>query len=91
MFKILLLYLLIVNGIGFRLMYLDKGKAKKGQWRIPERALWNAAILGGATGCWVGMKLFHHKTRHLQFKYGFPLLAIIDIILICFFRFSLRH
>lgn len=63
-------------------MFVDKEKVKKGKWRVPEATLWKMSLLGGALGSWVGSVIFRHKTKHFQFKFGLPLLAIIQIILI---------
>ena len=74
-----LLWLLAVNAAGFLLMGLDKWKAKRGAWRIPEKTLFTAALLGGTVGVMAGMKTFHHKTRHAQFKYGLPVLLALQL------------
>ena len=65
--KILLLYLLIINAAGFLLMLIDKWKAKKNLWRIPEWVLFTAAAVGGSVGTVAGMYLFRHKTKHWYF------------------------
>lgn len=75
----LLLWLLSINAVGFLLMGLDKWKAKRGAWRIPEKTLFTAAVLGGTVGVMAGMKTFRHKTRHGQFKYGLPALLAIQV------------
>lgn len=66
--KFLIVYLLIINIIGIYIMYSDKEKAKHGQFRIREATLWRVAFLGGAIGTTIGMKWFHHKTKHTSFK-----------------------
>ena len=68
--------------IDFALMGLDKGKARRDDWRIPERILWAFALLGGGPGGFLGMRCFRHKTRHWYFRYGFPLLALLDLALL---------
>ncbi|WP_284036145.1 DUF1294 domain-containing protein [Neobacillus sp. 114] len=73
--------IMAINIVSFSLMGVDKSRAKKHQYRIRERTLWLAALFGGAVGATVGMYFFRHKTKHLQFKIGFPILAIIDVIL----------
>ncbi|MGJ7912782.1 DUF1294 domain-containing protein [Neobacillus sp. LXY-1] len=78
---IVLITYLIINLIGFIIMGVDKKKAEKHQYRIPERTLWLVALFGGAIGTTAGMQLFRHKTKHASFKFGFPLLAIIELIL----------
>ena len=73
------LYLLAVNLAAFVLMGADKRKARRGAWRISERALFLPALLGGALGGVLGMRTFHHKTRHWYFRWGFPLLLVLQI------------
>ncbi|RTR29652.1 DUF1294 domain-containing protein [Robertmurraya yapensis] len=73
----LLYYILFINLIGVIVMYADKQKARKNEYRIPEKTLWLVAVLGGAIGTTIGMKWFRHKTKHASFKWGFPALAII--------------
>ena len=65
--RIILLYLIIVNAAGFLLMLVDKYKAKKKAWRIPEATLFLFAIFGGSLGSTLGMFAFRHKTRHWYF------------------------
>lgn len=63
---------MIMNILAFCLMGIDKHRARTRQWRIPERVLFGAALLGGSAGAWAGMYLFHHKTRHWYFVVGMP-------------------
>ena len=77
----MLIYLLIVNAAGFILMLTDKIKAKKHLWRIPETTLFLAAILGGSAGCLLGIYAFRHKTKHLSFTLGMPLILAVQIVL----------
>jgi len=79
---LVLLYLIIVNAAGFLLMLVDKLKAKGGFWRIPEATLIGVACIGGSIGALVGMYLFRHKTRHMKFTLGIPLILIAQIGLI---------
>lgn len=79
--KFFLIYLLIVNAVGFLLMLTDKHKARKNLWRIPESTLLMAAVLGGSVGCLAGMYTVRHKTRHLKFTLGIPLILILQISL----------
>lgn len=80
-----LLYLIIINAAGFLLMLADKLKARHGAWRIPEATLMGIAATGGSIGALLGMYLFRHKTRHIKFTVGIPLILIAQIILIlCF-------
>ena len=76
------IYLLVINLLGFFAMGLDKHKAKKGKWRIPEKTLFLLAILGGSLGTTIGMHVFHHKTKHWYFKFGMPLIFVIQMILL---------
>lgn len=75
-------YLLFINLIGFALMGIDKHKAKKHLWRIPEKTLFLAAILGGSVGTLAGMHTFHHKTRHWYFVIGMPAILILQAALV---------
>lgn len=79
---ILSIYFIIINLIGFLSMYLDKYKAKKHLWRIPEATLFIIAIIGGSIGSILGMRVFHHKIRHWYFVYGMPAILIIQIALV---------
>ena len=72
--KLLYSYLLIINAAGFLLMLVDKWKAKKNRWRIRESTLLIVAALGGSVGSLAGMYLFRHKTLHLKFTVGIPLI-----------------
>lgn len=81
-FQLLSVYLLAVNVLLFALMGIDKYKAKRGLWRIPEKTLFLTAALGGSIGGILGMQLFHHKTRHNSFKFGFPAILIAQLALI---------
>ena len=71
---ILLVYLVLVNAAGLLFMFVDKQKAQRGQWRIPEATLMLTAAIGGSVGSLLGMYLFRHKTRHLKFTLGIPLI-----------------
>ncbi len=74
------LYLLAVNLAAFMLMGADKRRARRGAWRISEKALFLPAALGGAFGGVLGMRVFHHKTRHWYFRLGFPLLLFVQLL-----------
>lgn len=80
------IYLLIVNIVGFAMMGIDKQKAIRGAWRIPEASLFTAAILGGSIGCILGMQLFRHKTKHWYFKYGMPAILILQLIILLYIK-----
>ena len=77
--NIILGYLLAVNITSFLLYGIDKYKAKKGQWRISEATLLLMAVIGGSIGAWAGMRLWHHKTMHKKFKYGIPIIIILQV------------
>ncbi len=85
----IIIYLLIINLIGFLAMGIDKLKAKKDWWRIPEGTLLMIAILGGGIGSILGMYTFRHKTKKLKFTVGMPTILISEIALIiyCFIKF----
>ena len=83
--KYLLIYLGIINLIGLFSMFLDKQKAKRGKWRIPEKTLFLLAVIGGSLGTTLGMHVFRHKTKHWYFKFGMPFILIVQIILIIYF------
>ena len=77
---LLLVYLLLVNAAGFLLMLVDKIKAKRNLWRIPEKTLMGVAIIGGSIGAIAGMKLFRHKTKHEKFYIGLPVILTLQIV-----------
>ena len=77
-------FLLSVNVIAFFMYGIDKWKAKKDKWRTSEATLLWLAIIGGSIGAWLGMKVWHHKTMHKKFRYGLPLIIIVQIALIIF-------
>ena len=77
--NIILYYLLAVNIATFFLYGIDKYKAKKGQWRISEATLLLMAVIGGSIGAWAGKRLWHHKTMHKKFKYGIPIIIILQV------------
>jgi len=72
-------YILVINGISLSLMYIDKRKARRKEYRISERTLWTVSFIGGALGAFAGMKWFRHKTKHNQFKWGLPALSIAEL------------
>ena len=78
---ILIYYLLIINALAFLLMLTDKRRARKNAWRIPEATLLGVAALGGSLGAVMGMRLFRHKTLHLKFSVGLPLMLALHITL----------
>ena len=85
----LCMYGVMINAAGFILFGIDKHRAKKRQWRIPEKSLFLLAFLGGSLGCLLGMRIFHHKTRHQRFVIGIPailcLQAVVGMMLVLYF------
>lgn len=79
--KFLTFYFIIMSIITFLLMYIDKNRAIKGQWRIPEATLINLSILGGGIGTYMGMYIFRHKTRHPKFTIFIPITIILNLFL----------
>ena len=79
MIALLLFCIIGVNVITFVVYGIDKLKAKKGKWRVPETTLLLLAIVGGSVGAWCGVKVWHHKTMHLKFKYGIPLIMAVQV------------
>lgn len=80
--KYFFLYLAIINAAGFLSMLVDKQKARKGAWRIPERQLLTIAAIGGSLGSFLGMQIFRHKTKHPKFYIGIPVLLAIHVGLV---------
>ena len=78
---IILIYILIINVVTFFVYGIDKYKAKHAKWRIPEATLLLLAAIGGSIGAWCGMKVWHHKTMHKKFKYGVPVIFILQVVL----------
>ena len=85
----LVYYLLAINAVAFIMYGIDKYKAKKAKWRIPEATLLLLAVLGGSIGAWMGMKVWHHKTMHKKFKYGIPAILLIQIALMAYLHMNL--
>ena len=82
-------YLLAINAVAFIMYGIDKYKAKKDKWRIPEVTLLLLAVVGGSIGAWMGMKVWHHKTMHKKFKYGIPAILLIQIALMTYLHVNL--
>lgn len=72
-------YLILINAAGLLIMLIDKQKARRGAWRIPEATLIGVALLGGSIGAMAGMYLFRHKTKHPKFFIGLPLILICQV------------
>ena len=80
--RIICIYLIIINLVGVVVMGIDKNKARRQAWRIPEKTLFLISILGGSIGTWAGMYLFHHKTKHWYFVVGMPLILFVQLALV---------
>ena len=83
-------YLLLVNLAAFCMMWADKRRARKGRWRLSEKALFLPAVLGGALGGVLGMRHFRHKTRHWYFRFGLPALLILQAAGLCWLIIRFR-
>ena len=86
--RYLIYYLLVINAATFIIYGIDKDKAKKAKWRISEATLLTMAAVGGSIGAWLGMKAWHHKTQHRKFKYGVPIILLIQIALMIYFHLN---
>lgn len=83
------LYVIIINMTGFALMGIDKSKARRKAWRIPEARLFLVALLGGSIGSIAGMYLFRHKTKHWYFVWGMPAILILQLLAAFFLSHSI--
>ena len=81
MLRAILIYLLIINVVAFFVYGIDKYKTKHDKWRIPEAVLLLLEAIGGSIGVWCGLKVWHHKTMHKKFKYGVPVIFILQVVL----------
>lgn len=80
MIKYFTIYFIIINFVSFILMYIDKRRAIKKEWRISEHTLILISLLGGSIGSLIGMYTFRHKTKHLKFKVGIPIILVIQLL-----------
>ena len=80
-------YLAVINLAGFVSMGLDKKKARRNKWRIPEATLFLFAIFGGSAGCLLGMRVFHHKTQKPKFYIGIPIILGVQLLVLLYFAF----
>lgn len=83
----IIIYFVAINLFGFFIMWLDKRKARKGKWRIPEKTLFIITALGGGIGTIAGMYAFRHKTQKIAFVIGFPFITILEILLAVYWIF----
>ena len=82
------IYLIVINVIGFLAMWIDKVKATRGFWRIPEKTLFTITFLGGGFGTIAGMYTFRHKTKKLYFTIGFPVILLTEIFIVFYVLFK---
>ncbi len=82
--KYIIIYLLTTNVIAFLMYGLDKWKAKKDKWRVPEKTLLLLAAIGGSIGALVAMQVFRHKTKHAKFLIGVPVILVLQLVLAWF-------
>ena len=82
-------YLLAINAVTFIVYGIDKYEAKKAMWRISEATLLMLAVLGGSIGAWIAMRVWRHKTMHKKFKYGIPVILLIQIALIAYMHITM--
>ena len=88
----LLYYLLAINVLTFVVYGVDKWRARRGRWRVPEATLLGLAALGGSVGAWVAMRLFHHKTQKKKFRYGVPVLFVLQVAaVLCFLNMLIQR
>ena len=80
--KFMMIYLIMINILAFLMMKLDKYKARKHAWRVPEKSFFLLSIIGGSLGTWIGMYICHHKTRQWYFVVGIPIILSLQILLI---------
>ena len=80
--RVVILYLVAINVVTFLLYGIDKLKAKRLKWRIPESVLLGLAVIGGSVGAWLGMMVWRHKTQHKKFRYGIPLILAMQIAIL---------
>lgn len=86
--KLFIFYFLIINSISFIVIFIDKQRAIKRQWRIKESTLFLLSFMGGSIGTLLGMYNFRHKTKHFKFTLGIPLIIIIQIMIFIFFKYT---
>ena len=80
--QLIVIYLIAINVVTFFMYGIDKWKAKRSKWRIPEATLLGMAVIGGSIGAWLGMRVWYHKTMHKKFQFGIPVIILLQIALI---------
>ena len=78
---VLLVWLAVINLLTFIVYGADKRRARRGKWRVPEKTLFLLPLLGGSVGALLGMRMFHHKTKHWYFVWGIPAILLAQIAL----------
>lgn len=86
--SLIIYYLVAINIVVFFVYGIDKLKAKRNRWRIPESTLLLLAVIGGSVGALLGMKVWHHKTMHKKFIYGIPLIIAVQILFLNYLFFT---
>jgi uncharacterized membrane protein YsdA (DUF1294 family) len=86
-----LIYLVIINLIGFLIMGIDKQKAKRKSYRISENTLFFVALIGGSIGAKIGMEVFRHKTHHKKFVYGIPAIIVLQLAALVYFLYRIKY
>lgn len=86
----IVLYVVALNALGMYMIYSDKRKAGQKKWRTRERTFFLLALLGGSIGILLGSKKYRHKTKHVSFKYGIPLIIILQLITVSFVVYSFQ-
>ncbi|WML34603.1 DUF1294 domain-containing protein [Clostridium sp. OS1-26] len=87
--RILFYYILLINLYGVIIMYYDKSRSIKHQWRVPESRLFLISLILGSAGILLGMYLFRHKTKHKKFTICIPLILILQLYVLTKFVFHL--
>lgn len=83
----MIIYLLLINAVGFGVMLYDKYLAKNNLWRIPEKTLLGIAAFGGSVGCWLGMYTVRHKTKHPKFTFGIPVIITVQVMVLILYLY----
>ncbi|MGB8454517.1 MAG: DUF1294 domain-containing protein [Anaerocolumna sp.] len=83
-FIAVIIYLIVINIVGYAVMGIDKYRAGTNRWRVKEKTLFFLAIIGGSAGSILGMQYFRHKTKHNRFIFGMPLILLLQIMLIIY-------
>lgn len=86
--SLIIYYLVAINIVVFFVYGIDKLKAKRNRWRIPESTLLLLAVIGGSVGALLGMKVWHHKTMHKKFTYGIPFIIAVQILFLNYLFFT---